>query len=80
MAPHRPPLAAEHIPSTPPEMKGEIPISSPTVKAANSPGPARLRAVSIARWSGVLLSVVSVLFAIVTYLGVWNYLLAGTFY
>jgi hypothetical protein len=33
----------------------------------------RSRAVSIAKWSGVVISILSVVFAITTYLGVWNY-------
>jgi multisubunit Na+/H+ antiporter MnhB subunit len=42
--------------------------------AINTLNPARSRAVSVVRWFGVALSVLSVAFAIMTYFGVWNYL------
>src|SRR5271170_7371025 len=45
-----------------------------TPSADNMRSPARSRAVSIARWAGVAISLLSVVFAIMTYLGIWNYL------
>lgn len=50
----------------------KIPSDTPAVGEPHSL--ARSRVVSIARWSGVAVSIMSVAFAIMTYLGVWNYL------
>jgi hypothetical protein len=50
------------------------PALSDQLPKANPVSPARDRAVSIARWSGVAISIVSVVFAVMTYFGVWNHL------
>jgi hypothetical protein len=51
----------------PPALADQPPIANPV-------RPARDRAVTIARWSGVAISIVSVVFAVMTYFGVWNHL------
>jgi hypothetical protein len=50
----------------PPALPEQPPVTNPVSGA-------RSCAVSIARWSGVGLSIVSVVFAVLTYFGFWNY-------
>jgi hypothetical protein len=55
----------------PPALPDQPPITNPVSRV-------RSRAVGIARWSGVAVSIVSVVFALLTYFGFWNYFRSDT--
>jgi hypothetical protein len=73
--PPGPPASAKEGAATDDRQKSNRPPTlSDQPAIANPASPARDQAVSIARWSGVAISIVSVVFAVMTYFGVWNHL------